>query len=344
MRSLLALTVLSGACMPMGEPQKIVLEGNDVEVTENRLVFPVGTHPEFAGADENDLVAGVQGGGFVRRVLDIDTASDRYEVRTEDVPLGDAVGDAESQQTLSQDGKADGEGFLLGLAMDNKAIYGDGNFSIDVRKARLSFQPNLDLDLEVDGMKLEHFLIKGAGKLDAELAVHIKAEAGGEVKVEQPFWSAEKTLVQMVGWVPVVEVVELKVGVGVEVEAEGAFEATFDAGLTAQLTAGVEYSNESWKGLGGATMQRRGSPTTATGTGEIAISTFIFAEVAVQLYGTAGPFLEVKPNIRFRREPDGRWVRSVGVFAEAGAELDLPFGDETLLRYMKKVFDYEYPL
>lgn len=82
----------------------------------------------------------------------------------------------------------------------------------------------------------------------------------------------------------------------------------------------------------------------ATGTTEVSITTFLFAEVQIRLYGLAGPFVEVKPNIRFRREPDGRWVRTVGVAAEAGAELALPIGDESLLRYGGEVFDYAYPL
>ena len=345
MRMLVAVSLCFAACVPPGaQPERFVLVGEDVEVTSDRLGFPVDTHPEFAGAVENDLVAGVQGGGFVRRIIEIDTSAGRYAVATEEVPLGDAVGDAESTNQLSTDGKADGESFLLGLSVDNKAIYADGNYSINVTKARLSFTPRVDVDLDVSANRLEHFLIKAQGRLDGELAMHIKASAGGEAKIEKPFWTCEKTFIQMVGWVPVVEVVELTVGVGVEVEAEGAFEARFDAGVTAQLTAGVEYRNGSWKNIGGATMQRRGSPATATGTGEVAISSFIYAEVSVRLYGVAGPFVEVKPNIRFTRQPDGRWARTVGVFAEAGAELALPFGDEALLRYMGKVFDYAYPI
>lgn len=79
------------------------------------------------------------------------------------------------------------------------------------------------------------------------------------------------------------------------------------------------------RNVGGAYVTRTGSPVVASGSSEVGISTFVYAEIAVRLHGVAGPFVEIKPNIRLTSEPDARWVRTVGVLGEAGAELALPF-------------------
>src|SRR5439155_3618987 len=131
---------------------------------------------------------------------------------------------------------------------------------IDVTSGHLSFDPTLDLELGVSAGHLDRFLIRAAGTLDADLSIHVVAAPDARFKIEQPVWSTQVTFVQWLGWVPVLEVADLSLGVGVDVDATAAVDVVLGGGVTAQVAAGVSYDGIAWQNLGRATVARRSIP------------------------------------------------------------------------------------
>jgi hypothetical protein len=331
------LLPLLAACSIGDDPQRFVLAGEDVVVERDALRAPVATHAELLDATTGDLVAGIQGGGYVRRILDLDRQGELLVLATEDVPLGEAVGDADSQLN---EGKADATELRLGFSVDDVILHDADGITIEIERGSLAFTPRLDLDLELSGASLEHFMTALTGTLDGEIVLDVRAPAAGTWNLAKTTWTDSTTLVQWIGWVPVVEVIELRAGVGVEIASEGPIDVTARADFSARLRAGIEYRGD-WNGIGEAELERHGD-VTATVLSPITIKSYVFAEVRIQIYGTAGPYIALRPGLDFRRGTDGTWTRKVRLTADGGAELQIPFGDR--LHYDTRLVDSEWGL
>jgi hypothetical protein len=334
---LVVALAVAGCALGAPEPQRFVLGGEDVEVSPTSLTFPIETHPEFAGAQPNDFVAGIQAGGYVRRILAVGRADDRYEVATEDVTLGEAVGEAETQSSLDG-GKADGSTDLsFDFERTGIVLLEQPGVSISIDRAAISFRPRLDVDLQFGNWELQHFLVHAHGELDGDITVAVRADATGTWKLERQTWRDVHTFIQWFGWVPVVETVELAIGVGAEVTAESPADITVGGGFTSGVGAGVEYIDDDWRAIGTTNMRVSGTPPVVTVPGAIGVNAYVYAELRVRMYGAAGPFVKIMPGLRLRHDAAGATTRTVGMRGTGGAELANPFGDN--LRYEAKLFD-----
>src|SRR5437016_2731670 len=88
-----------------------------------------------------------------------------------------------------------------------------------------------------------------AAAMAADLSIHVVAAPDARFKIEQPVWSTQVTFVQWLGWVPVLEVADLSLGVGVDVDATAAVDVVLGGGVTAQVAAGVSYDGIEWQNL-----------------------------------------------------------------------------------------------
>ncbi|MBX3161312.1 MAG: hypothetical protein KF773_35445 [Deltaproteobacteria bacterium] len=313
-----------------------MLEGDDVEVGPTSLAVPIATHGDITAARADDLVAGVQGGGYVRRIVGVELANDVATLATEDITLGEAVGDADVTNSLA-DGKADGSTSLsFNFSTGRIALYERPGISIGIANAALTFRPRLDVDLRFARFELDHFLVDAHGLLTGDLALDVRANGAGAWHVERPTWRDTHTFVQWFGWVPVVETVELVVGVGADVNSTATATATVGGGFTASIDAGVEYKNGAWRPIAAADMQVRGTPPNVTTAGAVDVDAYVYAELRIRMYGAAGPFVKVMPGVRLHGDP-ATTRRTVGLRGTGGAELANPFGDN--LRYETKLFD-----
>jgi hypothetical protein len=333
--SFVAAIAVAACAAPVEPPQRFVLEGEDVEVGPASLAIPLATHPELEAARADDLVAGVQAGGYVRRIVAVDRTGDRLDVATEDITLGEAVGDADVATELG--GKADGSTDLVfDFHTGPIRLFADSGVSIDIDAASLTFRPRLDVDLKFGGWRLQHFLIDAHGELSGDITLGVRANGAGVWHQERPTWSGSKTFVQWFGWVPVVETVELVVGVGTHVRSTSTAQLTASAGFTASLEAGVEYVDRAWHPIAGADMKVRGAPPTVTAAGAVDVDAYVYAELRVRMYGAAGPFVKVMPGLRVHADANGA-SRIAGLRGTGGAELANPFGSN--LRYETNLFD-----
>jgi hypothetical protein len=327
------------ACVVGDEPQRFVIEGEDVVVQPDALSVPIATHGELAEATAGDLVAGVQSGGYVRRIVDVGRTSDHFELATVDIPLSEAVPDGATPNTKAAGGQ---QQLSLGFALDNHILYKDSQITVELAHGSLAFTPTLDFDLSISGAQLDHFLTATTGQLDGEVSINVTAPAGGTWNVAKTVWSNKSTHVQMVGWVPVVEVIELKAGVGVDIGAEGAVDLQASGKLSSSVRAGVEYEGGGWHGIGNADMAREASLVDhASAPATIALQPYVFAEIYVKMYGVAGPYVKARSGLRLSRTlQSAQWDKAVTLTVDGGALLDIPFGDT--LRYDARVLDNKW--
>jgi hypothetical protein len=339
MRLAALVAALAACATEPAEPQRFVLQGDDVVVEKTVLRVPIAAHPEIEAARDGDLIAGVQGGGYVRRVLDVGRAGGALVFATEDVPIGDAVGAASSSLN---EGKADGTSHSVRFDFEtgNTVLHDGDVIAITVDRSSLAFTPTLDLDFELSGATLEHFLAAVGGHLRGDITFAVRTQGAGRWNVVQPTFRDSVTFVQMIGWVPVIEVVEIEAGVGVEVTTAGAIDVQLSGDFASQLRTGVEYAG-GWDGIGEATTGAHAGVTEAQGAAS-SVHGYTYAKLHVWMYDVTGPYLDVRPGLKFSRSADGAWSRAMNLSVHGGAVLDLPLVEE--MRYDAQLIDRDWGL
>jgi hypothetical protein len=281
----------------------------------------------------------VQNGGYVRRVLDVGRAGGALVFATEDVPIGDAVGDASSSLN---GGKADGtsQSVRFDFEIGSTVLHDADGIAITVDHSALAFTPTLDLDFELSGATLEHFLAAVGGQLQGDITFAVRTQSAGTWNVVVPTFRDSATFVQMIGWVPVVEVVEVEAGVGVEVTTEGPIDLQLAGDFASQVRTGVEYAG-AWDGIGEAMTGAHANVTEVKGA-KSSVHAYTYAKLHVWMYDVTGPYLDMRPGLKFSRSADGAWSRAVNLSVHGGAVLDLPLVEE--MRYDAQLMNRDWGL
>ena len=93
-------------------------------------------------------------------------------------------------------------------------------------KGSVSFHPSLDLAMKMRWAKITKFDLVASGAFDGELGVHLETDGAAQISYEKDLWESPSwTFVQMVGPVPVVEVVSVGVSLEVTGSTDGAARA-----------------------------------------------------------------------------------------------------------------------
>lgn len=321
--------------------------GVDVTVEEDRLVFPYGE--DLAGVAPGQILVSGRGGGFLRRALSVEQDGDDLVVASEPATLTDAIIDGEVDESVDLGTGDEGPwagawggdgmgGFAVGLG--GTTIVANGDISVTVPEGRFDFTPHLDFALDIERRRLKTFRLVASGDVDAALAMDIQirnAYAAGRYQV--PVWKTQKMFMQMVGIVPIVEMVELSLGVGVQVDAMGAAHASFGGNLQASIAAGARFEAGEWHAVGDKMVSFQVLPLVMEGDGMVGIRGFVYAEVAVMLYDVAGPALMVMPYVGAVHEEPRGWRPRMGVMGMFEAMVSLPIVDRSWVGYQAMLFD-----
>ncbi len=321
--------------------------GVDVTVEEDRLVFPY--REDLAEVAAGQVLVSGRGGGFLRRAVSIERDGDDLVVVSEPATLTDAIIDGEVDGSvdtgLADEGSWAGAwggdgmgGFAVGLG--GTTIVANGDVSVTVPEGRFDFTPQLDFALDIERRRLKTFRLVASGDIDAALAMDIEirnAYAAGRYQV--PVWKTQKMFMQMVGIVPIVEMVELSLGVGVQVDAMGAAHAGFGGSLHANIAAGARFEAGEWHAVGDRVVSFQVLPLVMEGDGMVGIRGFVYAEVAVMLYDVAGPALMVMPYVGAVHEEPRGWRPRMGVMGMFEAMVSLPIVDRSWVGYQAMLFD-----
>ncbi|MBI2896762.1 MAG: hypothetical protein HYY06_24610 [Deltaproteobacteria bacterium] len=329
--------------------------GIDVTVEDDRLVFPYAE--DLADVAPGRVLVSGQGGGFLRRAVSVEAVGNDLVVATEPAALTDAIIEGEIQEQVDLVDTPEGPwasgwggdgmgGFAIGLG--GITVVGNGDLSVTIPEGRFDFQPQLDFSLDISHGQLRYFNLVASGDLDAALKMDVQIEnayAAGRFQV--PVWKTSKMFMQMIGFVPVVEMVELSLGVGVQVDAMGAAHSTFGGNLHASVEAGARFEQGEWHAVGNKMVSVQVLPLVIEGDGMVGIRGFVYAEVAVMLYDAAGPALMIMPYVgvvhheqieQGEHQPHG-WTPRVGVMGMFEAMLQVPIIGKPWIGYQAMLFD-----
>lgn len=330
--------------------------GVDVTVERDRLVFPYGE--DVAGVAPGQVLVSGRGGGFLRRAVSVEQDGADLVVATEPATLTDAIIDGEVGESVEMGPTADdgpwagawgGDGmggFAVGLG--GTTIVANGDISVTVPEGRFDFTPHMDFALDIERRRLKTFRLVASGDVDATLAMDVRIQNGYAAgRYQVPVWKTEKMFMQMVGVVPIVEMVGLKLGVGVQVDAMGAAHTSFGGSLHASIAAGARFEAGEWHAVGDKMVSFQVLPLVVEGDGMLGLRAFVYAEVEVMFYDVAGPALMVMPYVGVVHDEEvvsgehqehGLTPR-VGVMGMFEAMVSFPIVDKSWVGYQAMLFD-----
>jgi hypothetical protein len=325
--------------------------GVDLQVEPDRLKVSLDDDDDLRVAGPGDIVVCPNGGGFLRRVLEVREEDGNLVVLTERAPLTAAIESGGLQHALSLPMAKDfdvsgpeGEGVAVGLG--NTTLVSDGSVDVSIREGHFHFDPGFDLALDISGGHLEYFEAVAKGTIDAGLTVDVTLhDLSVKALYDKELWSHEYPFFQMIGPVPVVGAVELSVGVGVEVDGSGNGTLTTGGSVSASMAAGARYDGE-WHAVGDHDVWMTPITTTYDGEGEFSVGAFAYAEVAIKFYDIVGPAISVGPYVALTKTyGDPAIVPGVGLFGLFEAQVDVPFLEDAWVGYSASLFDVsrEFP-
>lgn len=328
--SVLTLALVVSACTvgdegPVVSDRVKVLDG-DVTVMADRLVLQRAGNEDLLGAVPGDVLVGSQGTGFLRNVVSVSDQRDRIEILTTPAALTDALIDADYDGQV-HDAKWDWDGPKFDgvfFKADPIKLEGTGGARLTLTRGSVSFHPSLDLALKTHWAKITQFDLVASGAFDGELGFQLQTDGAAQISYEKDLWESPSwTFVQMIGPVPVVEVVSVGISLEVTGTTEGATTVDVSASAHSAITAGARYNNGSWQRVGDHTLTLRTDGPTITSTRNAGIEVSMPVELRVQFYDLAGPYISLEPNIRAEWTPSEGAKAFWGMESRAGGQVNL---------------------
>ncbi|HTM21549.1 MAG TPA: hypothetical protein VL172_13605 [Kofleriaceae bacterium] len=357
---LTTIAVAAGCSAELGEgpsaDRVVVLDrepGVDVSVGPDRIELAVAGNEPLLGLEPGQLLVCGRGHGFLRSVVSVEQVGDRIVVHTGGATLADAIptGHIHNQMVFGGHKEPTGgslpfefEGFAVGIG--GTTLVGNEHVDAELTEGHFDFDPDLDLDIDLDGASLDYFNAVASGTIDASLVarVHIDGNAAGYF--DKDLWKTERTFVQLIGYVPVVETVELALGVGLSIEGEGSATVEVGGSTTATVSAGARYQDGEWSAVGDHDASFAPQARVIEGDADLSVSAYLYAELTVKLYDAIGPSIDVWPYAALTHtlgEPG--WVPSVGIGSHFEGHVDVPIVDEGWTGFSAELFDvsHEFP-
>jgi hypothetical protein len=359
--SVLAL-VASGVSLPgcaTPESTTIVVPSELVpflKVESNQVSIPANAVAEIAPLHAGDIlvIAGDPNSdapmaAALRRVGAISRGNNgELIVSTTQAAIGDVIHDAKVTSSFTvAPPKASGDARTLGRSLGGIEA-GLGRFrmslpsdsaKIEVTQAHVLARPDLELDLAIENGGIQRLGAILSGQIEASLSVEVNMQAGATRALDVPLIKQKGYFVQMVGWVPVVWVTELTIGVGIEVHS--VTESHFELGgtVSAQLRGGATWTPAGWESIGDAQFDATPTGAGLTNDGTYDVRTYAYVKVDIQLFDAAGPYFTVRPYVAERREPGSPAIRTAGLQGVFGAEIAVPVFDLSLASYEVTLFN-----
>lgn len=340
----------------LGEPtltaDAFVIQGEDalrgVEVYEDRLVFVYDGEPA-AYPEVGNVVTGIEGGGFIRRIMTARLEGNRLTCDTESAFLADFFEDLSFHATFSPppDFVTDESGRRVDALTSGLSFP-----SIDVNEAcslaggaRVELKIDIDpvFELEID-LRNRHFRSEVGGDLDGD----INATFGGlgiscdwEIPRERrPSREWTQTFFVPVGFIPVPVIIthELFLTAKLDVEAVASSVVEASAGGTIRFSAIVEHTrDQGWQTRTGDSPAGRSSLTARDPDNMHLQARFSpgFGYLG-KVYDTAGPEFTISGWVQ--GEVDLTWCEwkakvTGGITGQAGAKLEVPVWDRTVFDF-----------
>lgn len=255
--------------------------------------------------------------GFLRQVTSISSAGGQVVVETEATTLEEAIesGSAQVSHALTPD-QVQASTQLMGvrlataadlqddfyLKLEDVVLYDhDGNLDTKhdqiLANGSIRLKPDFDFSLRVQHFELQELSFIASAEETAKLEIEAKAALpviDEKVEIARYIFSP---ITVMVGAVPVVLVPVLTINVGIN----GSVYVGLRSEVTQQATlrAGLRYAGEAWTPVMDFSNQFNYSdPPTLQPTAGVEAKGYAGAQIALQLYGLAGPYAEIDAYLK----------------------------------------------
>jgi hypothetical protein len=333
--ALLATTLAACAGPSPADPTVYVVDrepGVDFTVAADALIFPESGNEALLARAPGDVLVCAHGDGFVRRIASITDADHTITIATTPATVADAIEEGTVDHHAvplagkPHDGEKTFHGFSYGLG--NVSVPGDLGLQLHVTGGHIQFDPDLDVHLDVQQHELQAFHAVASGLLDASFDADVEVNGHIDHIVYLPLQKWSYPMVQLVGAVPLVEVVELTAGVGFEVAAQGHAIVHLGGSMRGQVRAGAAYTVDAgWQPVDDHAFDF--TPDTRVVEGDLQdlkVSGLVYGELSVKFYDVVGPALRLAPYVALSHtQGENGWTPSVGVRGSFDAVLTLPF-------------------
>ena len=341
------------------DEQDIIISDSTVVIDSTELSEPeiegdtytftfTGDPPDIA---VGDVMVGQTGGGYLRRVTDVSIQGNQIELTTDQASLTDAIEQGSMQDELQlriDDGnRINSQDKLYGMEpiyLGDGVAVADGGISLDgvnlfdgtvggvtlrstITEGHIEFEPSLDLGFRIANCSIEEFHAIANGTLDFACTVDLYTT--GEVLYEREVTVASfivGTFVQMVGPVPIVEIVYLDFLAGFRSEIDGGGTTTVGFEFESTTSVGAAYQNSQWSSVWEHENKLERGPVEWGSNADASIRCFIKPRISVEFYSVAGPYLEVEPYLHFDGTVTGttwEWGLYGGLDANLGFEVEI---------------------
>lgn len=321
---------------------------SDVSPDGEQFTFAALT-PALSDLDVGDvMVAGPSSAapaGFLRLVTGVQQAGGEVVVATTGATLEDAItdgsfaisrqltaADLQSAQFIdgvslveSRDGAA-AEGFNIDIDAVVYDADGNDNTTNDQLTAEGSIElnPGFDFDIDIDGKKLQQLevILRTEEVAELELKSTIAQPIDVEIKIGQLNFA---NIVVLVGYVPVVIVVDMPIYLQVNAEL-GVVVSFGKVTQTANIEAGVRYDRPDWDLV--ADFDNDFDVDGPDIVVEAELRGLIHPPLRLRLYGVAGPYVAAQPYMEMEAEfplsdPHLSWDLYGGLTVPVGVEVEL---------------------
>lgn len=333
------------------------------KVEPERLTFPLPQADSLRGRAPDDILVAGFGDGFLRRVRKIDVVGDSLVIDAPQAALTDAIVRGEldeelvpTQEDLHPDIEATGTKTLptLGANLDGKVLFQDDHATLALSKAHVELHPSIGFGFKISGGKVESMRVVANGDIVAEAALRATLQGAYTKSDTTTVWKTTLRFVQVVGFVPVVEIVTISVDATWGVEASGKIVGEAGASFERSGSFGVTYANGEFATAGDAGAPKvKGIGPTVDGQAKATVRVGLVPRAEVKLYGVAGPALVFDPHATFTLDVTGHADAQgcdlkMPYDLEAGvsgrAELDASVFGHSLLNVQRTLFDEKYPI
>lgn len=318
--------VAAGCAIPNDEPTvdprvRVLPQIDELVVSPDALELP---RTSIDGLAAGDIVVSRQGEGFLRVVDTLDVRGETLVLATHDAELGDALIDADIATSLGG-GKADTHQLpAIHLEISDRDIVDNAAITARIVEASLGFEPAIDLDLQIADRSLQNFELVLRGRLSGTIDLEVVARdvnVGPEIRLWE---SPPAVFYQQIGPIPVVETVTTSVVLKLSAIARGEGRVRIDAGAIATMAAGVRYTRDGgWDGVADLALDTHGAVPVATASlDEVGVRAWLAVRADVRLYGLAGPYVAVGPQVSVVRDVhDHTFDASAGFHGATGGGL-----------------------
>ncbi len=311
-----------------------------VDVYEDRLVFhyETGTANPFT---VGQVVSGVEGGGYLRRVMSIDELeSGVFELGTQHAQLTDLFRDVHFRVEFeppegtwvqpSDDSEVGGRTDSLGEKLDlfpPSALNELCNLRGADVNMELSATPSFMMDVDIGWRRPLKMQVEFGGEVRAAISATF-----GEVSVECERMLSEEirnrfrrefTSTVWVGWVPVISTHTIAPTGAVKITLAGDVgTVSTSAEWVESFTAGATY-DEGWDSYSTSTRTRTATPPTVDREGNLSATMRLSGGITylAKLYDLAGPEMALTPFVELKSEVDTDCVYSTNL--DAGLDMRL---------------------